>query len=274
MHDSFRLEIEGKSVFLKADGAVLHETTLGEFINQIVLLSDRSILDDPLPDGVRFIKRRGDRATLVVVEVRPQYRMVKWIDDKSPEPYGPDALYQHVRLAFPYIVLFVLFLDGELSGYQQAFYRTEPIKSLSDRLFFPNLRNVTEFRGLKCFLCLSHGDQERVRSLPWDQKIQKAVEYLFSRGFNRSSERHSQTPYWTLMQDVDPRVSSLEAWKLASAEDPLFPLKVRWKPAGLTVGQVIEKMLDLASRRIYVTHANDFFRIVSQSAIAEERWRI
>jgi hypothetical protein len=127
MHDSFRLEIEGKSVFLKADGAILHETTLGEFINQIVLLSDRSILDDPLPDGVRFIKRRGDRATLVVVEVRPQYRMVKWIDDKSPEPYGPDALYQHVRLAFPYIVLFVLFLDGELSGYQQAFYRTEPL---------------------------------------------------------------------------------------------------------------------------------------------------
>ncbi|MEK7250400.1 MAG: hypothetical protein AAB209_08270 [Bacteroidota bacterium] len=269
MRDSYRVEIDGKTVTLKMDQQVIRETPLKDFVRQLVLLSDKTIFDDPLPDGVRFVRKRGERATLVVIEVRPQYRMVKWIDDISPTPYGPGTMYQKVRLAFPYIVLFVLFVEGELSGYQQAYYRTEPITSQNDGLLYPNLRNCTDYRGMKCCLCLGHGDHESVARLPWDQKINRVVEYLWSRGFNKSSETHNQTPYWTMMHDVDRRISSIEAWQKASVEDPSFPLKVKWKSAGVTVKQVADKMLDNASRPVGINSADDLFHIMSHCEFLE-----
>jgi hypothetical protein len=174
------------------------------------------------------------------VELPPQVRTVRWLADDSPADYGPKARYQQVRLAFPYIVLIVTFWHGAVSGQQQLFYRTVPMRSEDDTLAFPNLYNVADGYGQVCWLCLQK--LGTLAEVPWDAKLRCIVEHLWS-AFNRSSEVHEGHSYWGKMRHLDRRLRSVAAWQQATTEDPTFVLAVRWQPAGLTIRQVMDRQL-------------------------------
>lgn len=240
------IEISGSEALLKRGPSTVMKVLLADFIRAVAQQQDMSALPDgsPLPDSVRFVQRRGS-STVLVMELPPQIRQVRWLSTSSPSPYGPGSKYEPTTLAFPYLVIFVLFSGGNLTGYQQLFYRTEPIGSANDPLFLPNLLNVAEGYGLKTWLCLANMNVAEVASLPWNKKVCRILEHFWEAGFNQSSEYHEGNSYWRKMTEarLDARISSIESWQQATQEDPLFMLKVPWKPSGLTVKQVTASML-------------------------------
>ncbi len=261
------VEIVGNEVTLKRGQAVVVKATLTDFLDSLAQQQSWATFPDgsPLPDGVRFIHQRG-AATVVVLELFPQVREVRWISSVSPQPFGPKTQYQPVTLAFPYIVIFVLFQAGCLTGFQQLFYRAEAISSQNDALCFPNLLNVSEGYGQKCWLCLAN--MTDVSQLPWNKKVHKVLEHFWEAGFNKSSEYHEKNSYWqkTTAARLDPRLNSVESWQAATKEDPLFMLKVKWKPAGLTVGQVADSMLTSGCGAAAIKSSSDLITLICSCA--------
>ena len=261
------IEIVGEEVTLKRGETVVVKAALGDFLDSLAQQQSRATFADgsPLPDGVRFVHQRGI-ATVVVLELFPQVREVRWISNQSPQPFGPKTQYQPATLAFPYIVIFVLFQAGCLTGFQQLFYRAEAISSENDALCFPNLLNVSEGYGQKCWLCLAN--MTDVSQLPWNKKVHRVLEHFWEAGFNKSSEYHEKNSYWqkATAARLDPRLNSVESWQAATEEDPLFMLKVKWKPAGLTVGQVVESMLAAGYGTAAIKSSSDLITLICSCA--------
>jgi hypothetical protein len=182
-------------------------------------------LDIPLESLVHQVVQSADRAP-----------------EKSRNPYGPRAKYQEVFLAFPYIILLLVFRRGALTGLQQLYYRTAPLDE-GEELLFPNLLNVAKGYGQKAWVCLQHVPSD-VNTLAWPKKIDLIVDHLFTAAFNRSSEVHEGNSYWGSMKSIDPRIETIEAWQEASKKNPLFILEMPWKPAGTTVSAELESMLN------------------------------
>ena len=64
-------------------------------------------------------------------------------------------------------------------------------------------------------------------------------------GFNRSSEHHELTSYYTLTSKKIPQVKDLDLWEKLSREDPLFVLDMPWLPATCgTRKMTIRKLVD------------------------------
>jgi hypothetical protein len=261
------IEIAGQEVTLKRGRAIVVKAALADFLDSLAQQQSCATFPDgsPLPDGVRFVHQRGT-ATVVVLELFPQVREVQWISNLSPQPFGPRTQYEPVTLAFPYIVIFVLFQSGCLTGFQQLFYRAEAISSENDALFFPNLLNVSEGYGQKCWLCLAN--MTDVSQLPWNKKVHKVLEHVWEAGFNKSSEHFEKNSYWqkTTAARLDLRLNSVESWQAATKEDPLFMLKVKWKPAGLTVGQVVESMLAAGYGAAAIKSSSDLITLICSCA--------
>jgi hypothetical protein len=237
----FRIEIVGERVSYKHDGREVMSVSVADFLSTVVAHSDQPLLAEAIPEGVRFLHRRGD-AAVVVIEEKPQLRTVRWLADNSPVPYGQRAIYRTARLAFPFIVLVVVLRGGSLTGYQQCFFRTAPLQRLSDPLCYPNLYNVAKGYGQDCWLCLANLKQD-LAPLAWEEKVREIRKHLWGAGFNQSSEMHEGNSYWQTVRRLDPRLASLTAWEAASQQDPFFPLQVKWQPLGKTVGEVMDEML-------------------------------
>lgn len=258
------IEIAGKIVRIKSGDDVVKRTALADFIRECGKAGEVRVFEDPIPDGVRFVRARGSY-TLAVMELKPQVRSVHWLADQSPTPYGEDAIYNQVRLSFPYVVLFILFSRMEFSGFAQCFFRTLPITcAKTDMLFLPNIRNCHDSEGLMCRLCLGHsGDIPEVGSLPWNLKISTIVEAFWTKGFNRSAESHQIPSYWSHKRTLDPRVGDIGSWEKATREDPLFPLKVEWAPAGFSVDQNIEAIFRRVGGPPKASQTSDFLNIIN-----------
>lgn len=263
------VEISGSEVILRRGLSTVMKVGLADFVRTLAQQMDTSALPDgsPLPDSVRFVHSRGN-STVLVMELPPQVRQVRWISSSSPVPFGPGSKYESITLAFPYIVIVVLFSGGNLTGYQQLFYRSEAIGSDNDPLYLPNLLNVAEGYGLKTWLCLANMNVAEVAPLPWNQKVRRLVEHFWEAGFNRSSEYHEFNSYWQKMTEarLDPRISSVESWQQATQEDPLFMLKVKWKPAGLTVRQVSASMLAHGCAPSSVSTSSELVTLICSAA--------
>lgn len=238
-----RIEIAGDRVLCKQNGRQVLSAPLQDFLRHLAQQSDEPAVPEPIPEGVRYVRRRG-AATALVMEEKPQLRVVSWLAEHSPRAYGPKAAYRKARLAFPYVVIIVVLQDGALTGYQQCFYRTAPLSRLTDPLFYPNLPNVAEGYKQDCWLCLANLRQDMSR-LSLEAKVQQIRTHFWAASFNRSSEEHEGMSYWQAMRtmNLDPRLQNLIAWEQASKEEPLFPLSVAWKPVGKTVAGVVEEML-------------------------------
>jgi len=244
---NLRIELAGDLAVCRQDGVEVYSAPLPDFMAALARQSDYQMLPDAIPEGVRFIRQRGD-VVVVVMETHPSVRTVRWLADDSPVPYGKGAVYRTARLAFPFVIVVVTFRGGGLTGFQQCFYRTEPLEKLTDPLLLPNLFNVADIektRKIKCWLCLANL-QTDLRPLQWSEKLRVIRSHLWGGAWNRSSELHEGNSYWGTMRGLDSRVKSLDAWEQAARVDPLFPLKVQWKPLGKTAGEIIEEMLAMA----------------------------
>jgi hypothetical protein len=235
------IEVVGEKVVYKQGGREVMAVPVADFIKAVTEQSDQRSLPEAIPEGVRFIHRRGD-AAVVVIEEKPQLRTVRWLADNSQAPYGQKAAYRTARLAFPFVVIIVALRNGGLTGYQQCFYRTTPLQRLSDPLLYPNLYNVANGYGQICWLCLANL-KKNLTPLSWEEKIREIRNHVWGAGFNQSSEMHEGMSYWQTMRGIDRRVAGLSAWEEASKQDPFFTLQVKWLPAGKSVGEVAEQML-------------------------------
>jgi hypothetical protein len=237
-----RLEIVGQRVVCKQDGREALCTSLQDFLAALHQRTDSQALPDAIPEGVRFIRRRGD-AVVLVLEERPQVRTVRWLAEHSPAPMGRGATYRTAQLAFPFVILIVAFRQGAITGYLQCFYRRSSARTLDAPLLYPNLYNVVAAYGQACWLCLAKLPNN-LASLSWEEKVQEIRAHLWGAGFNRSAEVNEGASYWQIMQGIDPRVASLAAWEQESKKDPFFALNVEWRPVGKTVGRVVIEMLN------------------------------
>ena len=244
-----KIVLSGDRAVCVQDGKEAFSTPLPEFLARLADRSDVSALPEPIPEGMRFIRKRGD-AAVVVYEDKSQVRTVRWLADDSPVPFGSGAVYRTVRLAFPFVIFIIVFRGGRLTGVQQCFYRVEPISSLNDPLFFPNLYNCARTppgRGhlMESWLCLANLKTDLGR-LTWEERTREIHHHVWGASFNRSSEIHEGNSLWQTMKP-DARVSTVERWVEESRKDPYFVLSVPWRPFGKTVGQAAEEMLSMVA---------------------------
>jgi hypothetical protein len=208
-----------------------------------------------LPTGTRAVLNEG-QITIWVHETAPAVHGLLWLAADSPAPYGPGAKYRTVRLALPYLVILCVFVPGPggvpiLSQTNECFFRTAPLKSLDDELHYPALLNCSKFdphagRPLS-WICTQHLPREVFRAIPHATERMVAgfttlKHCLLETGFNYSSENHEASSWFTESRGVDPRLTTVEAWEAASANDPLFVLDVPWLNTGHTVRQVAERI--------------------------------
>jgi hypothetical protein len=261
------LRVEGERVQLFQGKDPLGTTSVEEAVEALAANRDVTPSCGVLPRGVRLVRERGD-ATALVVEVPPQLRTVRWLDDDSPQPFGPKARYRERFLAFPYLVLLVVFRRGALTGAQQLYYRNEPLDA-GEELLLPNLYNVAEGYGLRCWLCLAA--LSGLSPLAWPAKVDRIIEHVFWASFNQSSEVNEGNSYWGRMQGIDPRVASLDAWEEASRADRRFPLSVAWQPAGTTASAELERMLDAVVQARPLRSAADLAALLATRPGRRER---
>jgi hypothetical protein len=238
---NMRIEIAGNQAIFKQDGREVISVAVSDLLKKIVDGSDALVLPEAIPEGLRFVQRRGDTVALVLEE-KPQVRTVRWLADDSPSPYGRGAVYRTARLAFPFVIIVVGVRGGQLTGFQQCFYRTAPLARLTDELYYPNLYNVADGYGQECWLCLANL-KKNLTALSWDEKVKEIRKHLWGAGFNQSSEHHEGMSYWQVMRELalDTRLASVEAWEKATRKEPLFPLEVKWLTTGKTLGKVVDE---------------------------------
>lgn len=250
------LTIHGEEITWWNDSPETISIPLAEFIGVLQAQADRGETEGPLPAGARFLIHRGP-ATLLVIEEPPQVRVVRWLDDESEQPFGDEARYRSVRLAFPYLVIVAVFLHGRLTTRTQCFYRTRPITGKRDLLYTPNLYNIDAREDMPCWLCLKKLRIEAAAT-DWDATVSAIRNHVWQATFNRSATLDRTKSYWYKMQRIDPRIAGLTAWEEATRADPLFPLHVRWLPLGQTLGHIMDTMLDKVAAARQLTTAYEW----------------
>ena len=218
-----------------------------------------------LPAGTRYVTVRA-ASTGLVVELPPEVRRVTW----SPEKMERGGEYTSHWLAFPYTIHICIFytIEGDeayAGGLEEmrVYYRNAPLRSPDDALYIPNLFNVQVDPLLtsNCRACL-RGHPEDLQNLPLAEQVETLLDFFWETGFNLDIESNG----FERARNLDPRISSLEAWEEASKVDPLFPLRIRWETAGCTPRQVVDRLID-------VRHT-DFKPLRSASDLADLVYRL
>lgn len=237
-----------------------------------------------LPDGVKSVVPTS-RGLVVTHQTPPRAWSFKWIAEGSPARWGPGTEYRTVRLALPYLIVIAVFEedpDGvpRLSGRNECFFANEPLESagVESKLCYPALLNCSRFprdpRHSLAWVCTQHLGRAELQGEPDAAGSVRAglaalLRHLFETGFNFSSEDHELSSWYseTVAAKVDPRIATVEAWEAASAEDPLFALEVPWLPTGLSLRQIVQRIVELhADLRPAATCARDLARIVFNGA--------
>jgi len=211
--------------------------------------------DTILPDGVKTVLSKG-RITVWIYEQAPALTNCRWIAADSPAPYGPGATYRTVRLALPYVIIAAVFATDargqmRLTGDNECFFRTAPLKSLNDLLCYPGLLNCSRYVPAEghplSWICTQHlKPSPGMRDPDLNVRVRASFEALrhclFETGFNYSSEHHEFSSWFSESRSIDPRLQTVEAWEAASNQDPLFPLEVPWLPTQHTVRELVERV--------------------------------
>jgi hypothetical protein len=243
-----------------------------------------------LPEGVRMIFSTG-KMSILIWELSPQVHRVKWIRKDSKAPFkmpGREVTYEPRQLALPYLIIVAVFVRGPtgrlvLTGRNEAYFRTEPLKSGDDPLLFPALLNISKFpasaaaKSPLAWICTQHTNLRALAKEPdLNQRVRKSLLALKSTmleaGFNYSSEHHELTSYWSLSAKRIPEVADLDRWEQRSQRDPLFVLNVPWLPAEsgrkkLTVHGLVDRVLAQAGAEDKpLASVEDLARIVFNDA--------
>ena len=212
-----------------------------------------------LPDGVKALVPTP-RGSILVHQTPPRVCNFRWIASDSEAPYGPEAKYREVRIGLPYLVVLADFQRSRggvmrLGNRNECFFSNQPIDGLGFEtpLAFPALLNCSKFEDSEehplAWICTQHLSRGQFAGAKTQQAALHAgmaalLRHLLESAFNLSSEMHEVASWFseTVKARVDPRISSVESWEGATAEDPLFVLDVPWLPTGRTLGEIAERM--------------------------------
>jgi hypothetical protein len=239
-----RIVIEGTEARLTCDGGQSHVLPVPEFSRVVTESTVYGMQDEPLADNVKWAIHCG-HLTVIIVEFKPEVRLVKWVTAASPARYGPEAVYSNRRLATPYVVLKVPFRSGRVMPRVEVFYRNEPLSSLEGpggELFFPNLLNVSPVsHGCISWFCTQYLDRAEP-TVGIAQGLNGVSHHLWGGAFNESSEAHEGKSGFSLTAErrIDPRVTNIDRWEAESSKDPRFVLGVNWLTTAHTVRQLLE----------------------------------
>lgn len=201
-----------------------------------------------LPDGVKFIEYR-EPVLLVVHQLPPHVRQLRWISNDSRAKYGPGTKYRKVRLSIPYAVTFAVFIrhGGHLciSAANELYFRNEPLRSKGDALGFPAVLNVSRIKTPKrqrAWICTQYLHAQP--GSDWTMQLDALLDHTWNGGFNLSSEAHEGASWYGDSKGIHPSLHPVEKWEQASAADDAFALGVPWKPVPMNVGALMECMFE------------------------------
>jgi hypothetical protein len=241
------IELAGDSAVWRQNGREMARTRVDALLDRVADVGRAPRAWRLTPPHVRLmVERGGGRVVGVVVEMPPGPRLVKWIADGSSDDYGPGASYVTRELSFPWVVLVVVFGGGELTGFQQAFFRNAPLASVDDELFFTCLLNCANAPGYgqqESWVCLANL-RRNLERMAWPERIRTVTEHVWHAAFNRSSEIHEGNSHFSTAGEIDSRLSSSLAWEAATRENPYFTLGLPWRPAPRRLGATLAAMLD------------------------------
>jgi hypothetical protein len=170
---------------------------------------------------------KGDRSC-VVVQLPPSMRSFM---------YSPDSrLY---TVAFPYSILAINFRGQAIDGVSSRnkcgiawYFRNAPVSSLDDVLGYCNMPNVYS-DGYICW-----GSE----TIPLDASLGRKVELVVAAIFASNFNSHELAYQWQpATAGVPGHPQSFADWETRSREDPNFILQLAWRPANMTVRQVMER---------------------------------
>jgi hypothetical protein len=203
-----------------------------------------------MPDGFRLAYPMGP-FSIWVFEIPPRVYQFNWIANDSPVQYGTGATYRLVRTALPYLVVLAVYEGDVLTDSNECFFRTRPLQSETDELFYPALLNCSKFDPPESkplsWICTQKLDRSTFMGLRDPARkmrggLQALLRCLLETGFNLSSEHHEGNSWFTASHQVDQRIHTIENWQDATTRDPLFVLDVPWLKTGLSVRQVVERI--------------------------------
>lgn len=206
---------------------------------------------EPIPDNVRWIVERGNKA-VYIVELQPELRTLIWRNSYAVYDYDERSGYRNYTttsnkytVATPYVVLVIPFLKNVISGAREKpaklFYRTSPLKSIDDQVLGSNLNNVLMASYGKAHigcLCLDRLDVNAKMSR--SEIVNAVVNHVWGGEFN-----HEYQDNFSMVCHVDERISSMKRWQLESKKNPNFALDVKWPEidGGLTIRNLIDQEL-------------------------------
>jgi hypothetical protein len=200
-----------------------------------------------LPDGIKFFKW-SPPVLVVVHQMPPHVRQLRWIAEDSPKDFGPGTKYEIVRLSIPYAITFAPYFQcGDklfLAGSNELYFRNEPLRNLDDKLGFPALLNISRINNGKrivSWICTQY--LRRAKSMDWCQQLDCLLEHTWNGAFNRSSERHEGQSMYGFSQGIHPDLHPVSRWCKATEASETFALSVPWKPVPQTVGELIDSIL-------------------------------
>jgi hypothetical protein len=177
-----------------------------------------------LPENCRFVDYREHDSTLYVIEQKPQVRSLffsdrlrdnKRVQSLEIKPPG----YARHKVALPYVIFLVQVIHGQFHQ-MYAFYRTQPLTSLEDKLLCTNLPNI---HLNECSVCVGYDEKFYNSSDPPAKQVHDAVKHFWVSVFNTDLPDR----YWQ-MCDLEPRMKDLRTWVESSVSDPMFVLNVNW----------------------------------------------
>lgn len=290
------LELKGAEA--PPDGSIVRIDQAGSVRTQITgtdyMAPASDVFDDvigfdekPMCDFIRWHVRRGDRQVFII-ELPPAPRSLNW----AREGCGNDASYQKTPLATPYVVMKVVVQQGKITnnlitdnlgstiGFSsELFYRREPLRGVSDVLFWPNLLNVSpNSYGVRAWICTQYLHHEKHDGSVMGQ-LDALQNHVWGAGFNRSSEEHEGASgfSWYEKHGTDPRTKDVDAWKEATLENWNYIREVEWLPCAsfakskygehLTVRELIDRSFaDSASGKVVYTRIRKKIHSLALSA--------
>lgn len=254
MSDRLTLE-DGKVTLATEEGRSFEapETTLHEALAEIY---HPALAGRLLPDGVKGIYWE-DPFLLVVHQMSPMYRQVRWITNDSPADFGPETQYRKVTLSFPYAITFATFVRHrgalQLTGHNELYFANQPLRSDSDHVCYPALLNVSYIDvgpRVRSWICTQHLDRRESRD--WCEQLHALLNHTWNGAFNRSSEQHEGESMYRFSTGLHPDLHPVERWEEVSRANPVFGLSVTWKPIPLSVGELAHAMLaELAREPVF-----------------------
>ena len=239
------IELRADRAHYQREGAPLASASIQDLLARAAGAGDPPASWRLAPHQVRLMVDRADRhTTAVVVEMPPGPRQVRWISDNARDPV--DGRVEKRRLSFPWVVLIVVFTDGELVNVQQAFFRTEPLATLDDRLHYTNLLNVARGYRQESWVCLFNLGRPLAR-LTWEARVRAVTDHFWQAAYTRSADVAEGNSFWAKTRGLDPRLESPAAWETATDRDPYFALEIGWPPAPSTLRDAVAHMLDLVA---------------------------